>query len=160
MNRLLAPPRVTGRAVAAHCISRASHEGVTAGEGSCSLRAIASTLCVSHTHMERCANPASGVAITLGDVIAGPRAWSTRALLLSLEHVDGTSKLVKSPLAEVLRVVTRVGKLAETMTEALGDGVVTRAEWQAIAGCLLTVEAMCRSARVACRVAADLAGAP
>lgn len=157
MTRTLAPTRVAGRAAAAECLSRASREGVLAGEGSCSLRAIASSLDVSHTHIERCVNPASGIAMALGDVFAGPRPWAMRVFMLALDHVEGARKVVRSPLADILRVVTRVGTLAETISNALGDGVVTRAEWRAIEGNLLTIESMCRSARVACRVAAETA---
>lgn len=158
-RKALSPDRVRWRAVAAELVHQASTACVEAGEGEGTLRAIAAKLGVSGAHMQRAADPRSGVALAFGDVLAGPRAWRDRVLALAVAHVaESSARVIESPVGELLRITVKLGELAGATVQVIADGVVTPEEWEEVEGRLLSIETMCRNARAACGAARRASG--
>ena len=70
MSEPLAPGRVRGRARAAAILAESVRARVAAGDHGATLRAVARHLEVSHTQVERWADPLAGRALALGDLLA------------------------------------------------------------------------------------------
>ena len=64
------PLRVAARAVAARCFRSARDAAVARGNGAATGTALAARFGVTHSAIDRLADPASGHALTLGDLLA------------------------------------------------------------------------------------------
>lgn len=89
MNRAtLLPFRVSARAVAAGLFRAARDAAVARGDGAATGTALAARFGVTHSAIDRLADPASGHALTLGDLLAMPRDLVVDVLCGALAHLD------------------------------------------------------------------------
>ena len=116
----LHPSRVAGRAVAARCVRDEREALVARGDASGTGRAVAQRWGVSHTSVDRFADPTSGYAIALGDVLALPRTLARGVLvraLGALEEGDG-----QAPRVTLAQLTIELGRAVEDLERDLVDG--------------------------------------
>lgn len=87
----LHPLRVSARAVVAGLFRAAKNAAVARGNGAATGVAIAARFGVTHAVIDRLADPSSGNALALGDLLAMPRDVATDVLMGALAHLDDDS---------------------------------------------------------------------
>lgn len=119
-GRALHPARVQGRALAATILRTAREALVARGDHSATGRAIAGRWGVSHTAVDRYSDPASGVAVALGDVLAMPRALAVEVLTGALAALDEGGDV---PTRDSLdRVAIELGVAIQAYHHDIADG--------------------------------------
>lgn len=116
----LAPSRVQGRARAASLFAEAARACVARGAQAATLRAVAHRLEVSHTQVERWADPLAGRALALGDVLALPRELAREILgrcLASLEEPESAA-----PRRTLAEITIALGRAVHDLEGDLADG--------------------------------------
>lgn len=118
----LHPARVAGRAIAATLLRAARESLVSRGDHSATGRCVAHRWGISHAVVDRMSDPASGVAITLGDVLALPRDLARQVLTGALAALDDAAPEV--PTRDSLdRVAIELGAGVARLHRDLADGV-------------------------------------
>lgn len=119
-GRTLHPSRVAGRAIAAGLMRAAQNALVARGDGCATGRAIAVRWGITHAVVDRMGDPTSGVAITLGDVLALPRELARQVLAGALAALDdGTDVPTRDSLD---RVAIELGAAVARLHQDLADG--------------------------------------
>lgn len=156
----LSPLRVQGRHAAAEAYGKARRALHAAGHAECSANAIRAHYGLGSKHLvEDWSTPDSGVAITLGDLIAGPRALTVETLRTLLEELEGSAptRVAADPRNEVMRIGSRVARAGDRACEfAENDGVTDAHEWEQMEGEFANIERDARAGRRACAAAREL----
>ena len=87
----ISPLRVSARAVAARLFRSARESAVARGEGSATGTSLAARWGVTHSAVDRLADPASGHAIALGDLLTLPVDLARDVLIGALSHLDDSA---------------------------------------------------------------------
>lgn len=116
----LAPDRVLMRATVAQLLSDAIRARVAAGDGACTMRAIARRMKTSHTHVERWASADSGRAIALGDLMAMPRDLARETLVRCLGVLEPSGGTGARDTLDAITVA--LGVAVSDLARDLADG--------------------------------------
>lgn len=121
MNRAtLLPLRVSARAVAARLFRSARDAAVSRGCGHATGTALAAMWGVTHSAVDRLADPASGHAIALGDVLTLPRDLAVDVLMGALAHLDATADVSARDTIDSLAI--DLGEALADLRRDLRDG--------------------------------------
>lgn len=116
----LNPARVSARAVAARLFRSARESAVARGEGSATGTAIAARWGVTHSAVDRLADPSSGHAIALGDLLTLPVDLARDVLIGALSHLDDSSDVSARDTIDSLAI--DLGEALADLRRDLRDG--------------------------------------
>lgn len=122
MSKLLATPRTAGRALAAR-VFRAAREAVAAVaavDDSTTGRAIAKRWDIDHAVVDRWADPTSGVALTLGALLAMPRSLAVATLTGSLAALSDGGDVPTRDTCDGVAIL--LGETVAGLKRDLADG--------------------------------------
>lgn len=114
------PLRVAARAVAARCFRSARDAAVARGNGAATGTALAARFGVTHSAIDRLADPASGHALTLGDLLAMPRDLAADVLIACLAHLDEAADVSARDTIDSLAI--DLGEALADLRRDLRDG--------------------------------------
>jgi hypothetical protein len=146
MSKPLATPRIQGRALAAAAF-RAAREALSAVDDSTTGRAIAKRWGVDHSIVDRWADPTSGVALALGDLLAMPRPLAVATLMGSLALLSRGDDTPTRDTCDGIAIL--LGEAIQGLKRDLADG--REDEHQRHAAMLERIAAIALKGAAACR---------
>lgn len=116
----LNPARVSARAIAAGLFRAARDAAVIRGNGHATGTALAAAWGITHSAVDRLADPASGHAIALGDVLTLPRDLAADVLTGALAHLDASADVSARDTIDSLAI--DLGEALADLRRDLRDG--------------------------------------
>ncbi len=116
----ISPLRVSARAVAARLFRAAREAAVARGDGSATGTALAARWGVTHSAVDRLADPSSGHAIALGDLLTLPADLARDVLIGALSHLDASGDVSARDTIDSLAI--DLGEALSDLRRDLRDG--------------------------------------
>lgn len=116
----LAPARMSWRAAAAGVFDRCVREAVARGNKAATLRRLGKRLGLSHTSMERLADPRSGRGLMVDVVMALPPPLAADVLVALLATLDGDARVSARDTLDAIAI--DLGVAIAALKRDLSDG--------------------------------------